>query len=695
MKSLCGLQEGRGKDHSQPCLHCGGDDRQWYSVDDETLHCRKQENGCPVRSMDIIALYQHVHGVDFKTAFDRIAEASGYVSIAEMQSQKRTGGKSKLFRAGTIKKTAEYIYTDESGNALHRITRLDGIVDATGEPGKIYPQSHFVDGQWVKGAPSITYPLNLPALLNPETEIIIVCEGEKCCQWVNRLLRVAGIKNTVATTSPMGARNGRFWKEYFQRYLGLANKKIIVLPDNDTPGMEYAWTAVSAVFSVNSAADVKIVELVQSQPDMSEGGDIVDWIKSRLRELDSMHSSQEEQASAIADSLFDLCNRTEPITPDVAAKWNEPTKSESPKRYKTGKPSKKISTVRPILVKVSEVVEKAILWLWENKMPLGMLSLIAGLAGVGKSFWTVYMTAVITNGWKWADGSPSEKGSVLFFYGEEGLADTYKKRFQANGADQSKIIFLNGIELIDEDDERSEADVTLQMVDVIEKAIYDTEVKTGLPVKMVVIDPISNYWGDKKENSNAEVRSILKPLQHLAEKTGVAFVMIQHIGKGDKDHAQQKVLGSTGIVAACRSVWGIFVDPDDNSKRIFAPLKVNCGFNHTAVSYRIAPPDGTVEIDEKSIEGLTGDDIVRSQKQANAQKPGRPAKESNACVDFLTELLKDGDRPASECLESLKAEGFGVSTFRTVKKILGIESVRNGKTMFWHLPSETEVENVD
>jgi RecA-family ATPase len=175
-------------------------------------------------------------------------------------------------------------------------------------------------------------------------------------------------------------------------------------------------------------------------------------------------------------------------------------------------------------------------------------------------------------------------------------------------------MFLEGIERTDGNGEHFDTDVTLGMITEIEQAIKRTAKETKLPVKMVVIDPIANYWGNIQENSNAEVRSVLKPLQMLAEKTGVACIMIQHIGKGDKAHAQQKVLGSTGIVAVCRAVWGVYQDTEDKSLCLFAPVKINCGHNHTAVSYRIMPPDGKVEIIDGNIENLTGDDIESALK---------------------------------------------------------------------------------
>ena len=47
---------------------------------------------------------------------------------------------------------------------------------------------------------------------------------------------------------------------------------------------------------------------------------------------------------------------------------------------------------------------------------------------------TAYMTAVITQGWEWRDGTPCERGSVLFFAGEDSEME-YARRLRGNGAD--------------------------------------------------------------------------------------------------------------------------------------------------------------------------------------------------------------------------------------------------------------------
>jgi len=344
-----------------------------------------------------------------------------------------------------------------------------------------------------------------------------------------------------------------------------------------------------------------------------------------------------------------------------------------------------LSALHPKLVLASDVKKQPVRWLWENKILRGSLSLITGLSGMTKTYWTVYLAACITNGKDWADGSPCELGSVLFFYGEEGIADVYLERFEANNVDQSKVVFWDG--MLDENDESSDVDVSLKMIADIEYAINATAEKTGVPVQMVVVDPISNYL-DTNENSNTAVRSVLKRLQRLADKTGVAFVLIQHTGKSSKAHAQQKVLGSTAIVAACRAVWGVFIDPDDRNIRLFAPVKMNLGHHHTAVSYRISS-SGKVEILDGSILDLTADDIESAQQAARREARNQRPSKREECVTWLWEVLSDGEKPVNQIYELGKALGYSERTVDRAKSELEIESRRVGFGKEGHIVWET------
>ena len=352
---------------------------------------------------------------------------------------------------------------------------------------------------------------------------------------------------------------------------------------------------------------------------------------------------------------------------------------------------------RPKLVLLSDVVEKPLTWLWYNKIPYGCLSLIAGLAGVCKSFFTIYMADCVTNGVPWADGHPCEEGTVLFFYGEDTL-DVNKKRCRVNGVNQERVVFLNGAEAFGKDKEDYEIDVNLQDVELIEQAMNDAACRTGLPVKLVVIDPISNYWGKVSENSNAGVRSVLHPLQKLAERTGAAFVLVQHLGKSTKANAQQRVLGSTGITAACRAVWGVYRDPMDEDKRLFAFIKGNCGHDHTAVSYQVVAPDGRVDILETDI-AKTADDIEAEVivTKKNAMRDGGIPEKLRNVMRWLVNLIvvAGGEKSANDVYADGSLLGYSRRTIDRAKSMLKIKSVKRGfgkeAITFWVPPTLSEI----
>ena len=692
---LGGLVEVTDENQGRPCPFCGGDDRFWRSDTLQRFFCRKcKPDGYGYSIYDLIMQHKRI---SFKKAKELVAERSGFFDrkplseeavstptqlepkkiielrtfelierlaiFREVQAHRPEISFADYKRAGALGFSAPKGY----GIAIPMFVNdneLSGYVRYNAKGGK--PMNSAGSKSGIVGTDSIQ---NL--LQKHPAKIIFLTAGVTDRLVLSGLIAGDNLGADYFAFTTGGGEGENL--EKFDTLLRpvLEGRVVAVVADNDAAGELGAKKR--ARYLIQFAADVRIIRPPQ------------EWNGKQIKDLRDFVAAA-DNASEVLPWIIEAFENAESVTSDTVVAWNLPAPS------KQGKTSQ---NKRPILVRVSDVEEKVTLWLWENKIPLGALSLLIGLAGVGKSFWTVYMTAIITNGWDWPDGKPCKKGSVLFFYGEEGIADTYKQRFRANGADQSKIIFLNGVEEVGDNKEWTEIDVTLKMVDVIGTAIKQTAEKTGLPVKMVVIDPISNYWGDISENSNAEVRSVLKPLQRLAEKTGVAFVMIQHEGKGEKEHAQQRSLGSTGIAAICRADWGIFIDPNDKNKRIFAPVKVNCGYNHTAVSYRITPPDGTVEIIETSIENLTGDDIASALRQAKAGKRGPKTEKLGDCVNQIKDMLKDKDVLASEIKELLRLKGFGASTIQEAKKMLGVTTVQSGKERLWHFPSDSEIGNAD
>ena len=355
------------------------------------------------------------------------------------------------------------------------------------------------------------------------------------------------------------------------------------------------------------------------------------------------------------------------------------TKKKVPTSVKGGTNEKQEIIRTPRLINPAKLKEKEIDWLWPNKFPSGHINLLVGLPGIHKTFFTVYLAAIITSGQNWPDSTTCKHGSVIFFLGEDSIETTYKQRFRANGVDETKIRFIGGIDVIT-NGELGEDVLTLKNTEEIEKAIIMTEQETALPVRLVVIDPISNYWGKVDENCNADVRSVLMPLQRLAEKTRTAFLLVQHTGKGKREYSQQKVLGSTGIVGVCRSVWGIVRDPK-NGHSYLASQKTNVCVAPTAVEFVVT--QSRLEIINAAIE-KTCDEL-----EAESTRRGPQSDKLGKCKDWLSKILANGPVEKNILKEKGEEEGFPLRTLERAKTELKIKSRKksNGKSD-WFLPKQ-------
>jgi hypothetical protein len=168
---------------------------------------------------------------------------------------------SDLFGAGRAdpKRTtrdivATYDYRDETGRLLYQVCRFD--------PKDFRPRRPDGRGGWVWGLGDVRRVLHrLPDLA--EHARIFWVEGEKD---VERLWSLG----LAATTSQGGARS--FRPDYARQLVGVAVREVILIPDRDAPGHDYASQVATALTA--AGVTVRLLEL----PDLPEHGDVSDWL---------------------------------------------------------------------------------------------------------------------------------------------------------------------------------------------------------------------------------------------------------------------------------------------------------------------------------------------------------------------------------------------------------------------------------
>lgn len=95
----------------------------------------------------------------------------------------------------------------------------------------------------------------------------------------------------------------------------------------------------------------------------------------------------------------------------------------------------------------------------------------------------------------------------------------------------------------------------------------------------MVIDPVGGYIGRAgvDDNREAEFRAVLDPLTELAARRSVLLALVKHLSKDQARKAAQRVGGSAAYVNAARAAFIVAPAPDDSNRRLFLPIKFNCG----------------------------------------------------------------------------------------------------------------------
>ena len=237
--------------------------------------------------------------------------------------------------------------------------------------------------------------------------------------------------------------------------------------------------------------------------------------------------------------------RLEPVKKD----WNECLAAEVPVENMAKQMCWRDAREKPVpVMKMSEVEETVVQWLWYPFIPFGKVTLIQGNPGKGKTWLAMAIAAYCTNGKELPNALPIEPFNVLYQTAEDGIADTIKPRLAKCGADMTRVRFIN-----EEEKQLSMTD------DRIEKAIRQNN------VRLMIMDPIQAYLGANVDMNRAnEIRPLFRHLSTIAERTGCAIVLIGHLNKSSGSQSDYRSLGSIDIAAAVRSI--LFVEKVEKEK---------------------------------------------------------------------------------------------------------------------------------
>ena len=331
-----------------------------------------------------------------------------------------------------------------------------------------------------------------------------------------------------------------------------------------------------------------------------------------------------------------------------------------------------------ITMRSADVEEEELVWLWFNRFLTGHINILAGDPGLGKSLLAVDAAARVSTGRSWPDGSPCQRGKVIYCTTEDAFSSVVKPRLSAAHADHSQVIFVAGVQHADGDEGAMFLDEHIRLLDA-ELQRHKGE------VRLLILDTLQSYVSsDTNTNNNASSRRIMTPLKRLAERHQVAVLCNEHLTKGSRPGSSTyRVQGSIAFTGAARAVWIVVADPDDKSRRIVQASKTNLAPDNEGLglSYHIEGEVGRPFI----VWGETNIDTPLSDLMDDS---GRGAGGDDAKSQFAAavELLQDNlmePTPAAEMQELFKAEGISKTTMKRARDHLGVKTRRVADGWMW------------
>lgn len=310
-------------------------------------------------------------------------------------------------------------------------------------------------------------------------------------------------------------------------------------------------------------------------------------------------------------------------------------------------PASDVKTVKPRYVDMPSI-------------PLDMVTLISGRAGVGKSTFALHKIALATIGG--LDGDYKGKPINVCVFAKEDTQSMQKARLLAVGADMSRVFF--GDAFTRTDGENMPADITIpDDIELLEHTLKAYE------IQLILVDPLNSYMsGDT--NRKDDVRRALDPLARMAQRIHVSVMGIVHFSKGG-GYASDKLSGSHAFRDVARSV--LLVAKDEETGLCYVTLDKAQYSPEQGKSWRFSLQSVDVRTDEgenmnvarvanlEDSEKSVGEVINLNQARDNEAASNAKSNDvDNDALTFLVDYLTEHDGCAltSEIKKEAVAAGY-------------------------------------
>ena len=232
----------------------------------------------------------------------------------------------------------------------------------------------------------------------------------------------------------------------------------------------------------------------------------------------------------------------------------------------------------PLTVPLANVKERPIDWLWENRIPTGMVTLIEGAENVGKSFITLSIAAGVSRGNPFYDGPQKSRsaGHVLLVGDRDGIEQTVLPRLKQMGANLRQCLVYSDMLMEDVSSDakgRRRCQFPFDFVQL--KSIVRKHQS-----RLVVIDTLADFCPLR------QIPEALRQLQSLAAELQIS-ILVTSCNAARRDRQGRVQVRTLKSYSAIRNAWCVIDDPQDPLLKHFVPTRMPFCEAPIGIAFRI------------------------------------------------------------------------------------------------------------
>jgi hypothetical protein len=324
-------------------------------------------------------------------------------------------------------------------------------------------------------------------------------------------------------------------------------------------------------------------------------------------------------------------------------------------------------------------------WLWDQRVPLGKLTILAGLAGQGKSLLTCWLAARASRGE--LDGHlMGEPVPTLLVSAEDDPEDTILPRLLRTGADADLV------RIVDVREPGAEgADPFTRTVALPSDTPAILEELRATKARLVILDPISGLLDAEVDNYKSQhVRRALGPIKMAAEELHVAVVLITHVlPKSQGTDALARLADSHAYSGLPRSMLVFGPNPEDEggdrgAGKVLTLAKSNLAdAGEHGLGFTILEGEGVEHRGQVGWSASIRLDGAVATTSADTLASSEERGKLREAAEFLRAELADGPQQAGTMQKAAAEVGISEGTLRRAREQVCRRPYKQGPGPWW------------